>query len=122
MPDTFFNIHGVGLRFCTDSPAVAAAMDGLLGHFRSEGSEVATDLELSVREVRSRSEVTATVCPTAPVRFASTGSAAGIRLLGPWPCTIYREEGGRIVDFHEHGLLRIDDRHGRGQGFVAQPE
>src|SRR5690348_7449953 len=46
MHDTCFDIHGVVLRFRTDSAPVAAAMGTLLRHFGS-GGEQRSDLDLT---------------------------------------------------------------------------
>jgi hypothetical protein len=120
--DRFFDIHGAHLQFCTDSDAIGSAVGTLLRHFQRDGTEAHADLELSFRAVDSRSEVPVAIDPAAPVLFAHTGRAAGDRLRDRWQCTIYREAHGRIVDFHEQGLLRIDDRDGRGEGYLANPE
>jgi hypothetical protein len=122
MSDSFFNIHGTGLRFCTNSPAIASPMETLLRHFRSDADNGKADLELVFRAVSSRQEMGVEVPPSAPVLFAHTARTIGDRLREVWQCTVSQVEHGRIVDFHEQGLLRIDDRQGRAEGYLAQPE
>jgi hypothetical protein len=115
-------MHGVGLRFVTESPAIAEAVRGLLRHFVRESFAGPVALEFAFQVVASREAVPITLSPAARLLAAHDGLDTG----GPhgvlWKCTAYQDEDRRILDFHQHGVLLIDRLRSRVDGYLVEPE
>ncbi len=122
MLEYLYRIHGVGLRFATDSPAVAAAGQTLLRHFRRETSDGPIALELTCTAVRRRSDVPVTVSSSARELFTRRGLTVGDALRSEWKCDLYRDQDRMVADFHDQGLLLIDDQRGRVNGYLVEPD
>jgi hypothetical protein len=116
-----YSIHGVPVQLATDSPAVEAAARTLLRHFAAP-APTRPAVEMRFWEVGHRDEVPVQPSAGAQVLYAGTAAAAGDGLRGEWRCTLYREGKRRIADFHDQGLLLIDDEEGCAEGYLAQPE
>jgi hypothetical protein len=115
-------IHGLGLRLSTNDPAIASAGQLLLRQFPREGAGDPVALEIRLDGVQDRSAIPIAVSPSARHLYSQTGRAVGDRLRTEWGCDLYRDEGRLIADFHEQGLLRIDDERGRAEGYLVQPD
>src|SRR5439155_21775466 len=122
MQKNLYCVHGITVRFITNSPVIASAAAVLLRHFQHEVGDGLAHLELSLHAVASRAEVPVRVSSSAQTVSSSRGVAAGDRLRTEWRCTIYRDEGRKVADFHEQGLLAMDDRQGRVEGYLVAPE
>lgn len=122
MNEYFYSIHGVGLRLTTDSPAIAGAVQVLLRHFQRETLEGPVALEILFKGVHDRAEIPVTASPSAEVLFAGSGKTAGDLLHSEWRCNLYRDGDRKIADFHEQGLLLIEDQRGRVEGYLVEPD
>jgi hypothetical protein len=122
MQESYYEIHGVGLRVVTDGPGMAAAVDRLLRHFRRPANTGPAMLEIVCRAVSHRSEIPVTVSPSAEVLFDRNGKTVGDLLREEWQCTLYRDREQLIADFHDQGLLRWDNRRGRMEAYLVEPE
>jgi hypothetical protein len=122
-----YDIHGIELRVTSDHPAIAAAVQMLLGHFQRE-CVADTALDVVFHGVQEPGDIPLSVSPGAPVLFAHRGQTAGEHprsgpmLRGEWWCTIYRDQGRTVADFHEQGLLIIDGQREQVEGYLVQPD
>ncbi len=122
MREDLYSIHGIGLRFITNSSAIATAAQTLLRHFQQETLESPIALEFLFKGVDSRAEIPVVVSPAAQVLFSGRGQAIGDLLRSEWQCHVYRDQDCTIADFHEQGLLFIDHPRGRVEGYLSEPE
>lgn len=122
MSEYLYSIHGVGLRLATDSPAIASAVYTLLRHFQRETLEGPIALEILFNAVHSRAEIPITVSPSAEVLISQTGKTAGDLLHSEWKFAYYRDGDRKIADFHDQGLLLLDDERGRMEGYLVEPD
>jgi len=122
MREYWYCIHDLAVRLTTDSPVISAVVQTFLRPFQHEAGEGAATLEFLLKGVESREEIPVTPSPAAQVLFSGSGKAAGDQLRSEWYCTVYRDQGRTIADFHEQCLLLIDHQHDRVEGYLIKPE
>jgi hypothetical protein len=115
-------IHGVRLRVMTDSPVMAAAVESRLRYFSGKVDPGSNPIEVFLHAVPRRSSVPFTVSSSANVLFDRPGKTRGDPLCESWPCTVYQDLGWMVIDFHDQGLLRLDHRRRRMEGYMVRPE
>jgi hypothetical protein len=120
MQEQLYSIHGVAARLLTDSAAIAAAGQRFLHHFEQERLDGPSCLDLIFHGVRRRAGVPIEPSPAAELLFSRPGAGEGV--LAKWECDLYRDQGQILVDFHEQGLMRIETRQDRVEGFIVEPE
>jgi hypothetical protein len=122
MLETYYQIHGLGVRLIIDGPAIAAAAQTLLRRFPRQQSGGTAALEIRFRAVRDRSEIPYRVSPGAEVLFSGKAPSEGDRLRAEWQCTVTAEGERNVADFHEQGCLIVDGPRGLAEGYLIEPE
>ena len=118
----YFSIHGIGLKFMTSSEEIALPVKSFLQYFYRESLNGAMPLNIVFHAVRTREDIPVRISPTARKLFCRQGEAAGDALRSEWECTIYQDQNRLIADFHEQGLLWIDDEGMKAEGYLIKPE
>jgi hypothetical protein len=116
MLEHFYEIHGVGLRFLTESPAMAEAGRHFLRHFQRESLDQPASVEIRFHAVRHRAEIPIALSPTAQPLFSGKPSGAW------WECDLYRDGSDTLIDFHERGLLWKAAEQDWMEGYVVDPD
>lgn len=117
-----FNIHGVGVRFVTDSPLLVEPATMLMRYFQQETLPYPPVLTLYLGEVTARHEIPVRVPAAAELLCTKSGQAAGDTLRQKWQCTISKQGGTLFVDFHEQGLVVIETERGVARGYLVRPD
>jgi hypothetical protein len=115
-------MHGVGLRFVTDSPPIADAVRAMLRHFLRERLGGPVALEFEFHAVACREAVPVAIPPSAPVLCAHDGVDIGPPHGVLWKCTAYQDGDRTLLDFHERGVLLIEAPGSRVEGYLVDPE
>lgn len=119
--ELLFSIHGVEIRFLTESPSVANAVEDLLYAFRCT----------AFCDVPMTMQFEAAACPAdIPMRlpadarrlFGSSGLTVGTGRRMTWRCDVYEARGLILADFHEEGMVVIDGAKRHVQGYVVRPD
>ncbi len=119
--ELLLSIHGIELRFVTNSPALAGAASALLRHFTRPGigDHPAT---LSFTAVARREEIPLQVSTGAKQLYKGSGIALPQDQKTTWLCDVSAEGTVLFADFHDEGLIVIDGAAQTAQGFLVQPE
>ena len=122
MLECHYRIHGLGLRFTTDSPDIAKAVQTHMQYFQCQPLPAVPELACSFRGVQSRADIPFAVSPTAQVLCTDRWEFLGSPPEAPWQCQLWRDGSYQITDFHTRGMLRLDEAQGRVEGYLVQPE
>lgn len=122
MWENTYCIHGIDVHFVTDSPAIVEAAGTLLRYFQHSLAPAPPAVTLRVWAVDERSQIPVVISDTAQTLFSRTARTAGDQLRSIWQCTLYRDHGRFIADFHEQGLFLVDNQSSSGEGYFIKPE
>lgn len=122
MREYFYCIHGMELRLTTDNRAIASAVQGHLRHFEQKVLGDATDLEIRLKRVQTHQEIPIRISPAAQCLACDNGGDGGDFRHSGWRFAVYRDNNRRIINFHEQGLLVIDDQEGQAEGYLVEPQ
>lgn len=117
-----FSVHGVGLRFETDSPLLAEPARMLLRYFEQPALPVPPEITIRIGAVSHRTDIPAVVPADGALLYARSGQAVGDRLREKWECRIMQHGGRLFADFHDQGLVVIDPGQGRADAYLVRPE
>lgn len=116
------SIHGIPLKFSTSSESIFLPVKKFLEHFSQPSGEESESLMLTFNEVSHRSSIPYQTSSSAQQLFSHKGRTLGDRLRKEWQCSLFRDGHRLIADFHEQGLVIIDDREGIAEGYIIQPQ
>lgn len=122
MTEYLFSLYGTALRYATVSPLLGAPVNELLKAFRRDTLHQSIPLTLCFHAYQDRADIPWTKSPSArqlvfqPVASVSDSPANGL------PYEVIQDGGRLITDFHGVGVLVIDDKEGRVDGYLIKPE
>lgn len=120
--ELYFSIHGIGLRYRTNSSTLRSPATGLLEYFGRDRLEESASLTITFEAVNRRADIPMSVPHSAETIFEKCGVAAGDRLRETWHCTMQRHDHRLIADFHDQGWIAVDPTVGTAEGYVIRPE
>lgn len=116
------SIHGIPLNFSTSSESIFLPVQKFLEHFSQQSSEESESLMMTFHEVSARSHIPYQTPSSAQQLYSRKGRALGDRLRKEWQCSFFKDGHRLIADFHEQGLMVIDDMEGIAKGYLIQPQ
>lgn len=122
MTEYIFSLYGTSVRFVTMSPFLAAPVNELLKHFRRDVLDESVTLTLWFQAVQSRADIPPIMSPSA--RRLSSGACAEIegRRETDLPYEVFYDDGRLIADFSDIGVLVIDGKQHKADGYLIKPE
>ncbi len=114
-------IHGIEMKFSTNSPELADSVETLLHHFVSN-VVVAQPVRMQFDAVDHRRDIPVRISDAAQSLYSGSGLVIGPGLQPTWLCDIYSDRGLLIADFHDEGLVVIDGTSHTAHGYLVQPE
>ncbi len=122
MKEFCYAVHGIGVRFLTDSPVMVAPATMLLRNFQCDALPFPPDITLRIESVSLRADIPVVVPADGRVLYSATGRAVGDSLRQRWECRVVMHQGTLYADFHEQGLVVLDPERGLGEGYLVRPE
>lgn len=122
MKEYLYCVHQVKLRVSTNNLTIAYGFQKILSHFRQEILDIPIDLELIFKEVQSRSEIPSFFLSPDAIISSAHRKTVGNLPGSEWSCTIYQNDGLKIADFQDQGLLIIDNQQNRIEGYLIKPD
>ncbi len=119
--ELLLSVHGIEMKFTTNSPELADSVEALLGHFAFNGV-AARPLLMQFDAVDERRDIPVRVPSAAQSLYSGSGLVIGPNRQTTWLCDIYSKRGLLIADFHEEGLVVIDGTSQSAQGYLVRPE
>ena len=116
-----FSIHDVSLNCYSNSLIIADAIRWFLDYFQCE-TFARSDLEITLHAIERREQRPPVLIQPDEMFFQHHGKTAGDALREEWNCSLYRNGGRLIADFHEQGRLCIDHARGRVEGDLIRPD
>lgn len=119
--DLLLSVHGIEIKFLTNSSALAASVDALLRHFECKTFQ-GRPMQMLFTAVEQREEIPVRISSAAKLLYSGSGLVIGTDRQITWLCDIYSEHGLLIADFHEEGVVVVDGPSESVQGFLICPE
>jgi hypothetical protein len=117
-----FSVHGIDLKFTTNSSALAESVSDLLRPFECERVEFSGALRMQFDAVRQREDIHVRPSRSSRRLYAGSGLVVGDERRTTWACDIVADGGRLIADFGAEGLIVIDGAMSKAQGYLVQPE
>ncbi|MBI4504517.1 MAG: hypothetical protein HY691_03195 [Chloroflexi bacterium] len=114
-----FSVYGVRVCVATRDAAIGCAAQTLLRHFRAEQLDGPAAVEMVFHGVRSRADVPISISPSAALMVHTKRVVDGVVHV---EATVHLDDGRLIADFHEAGLVVVDARQKRAEGYLVMPE
>lgn len=119
--ELLLSVHGIEIKFTTNSLELADSVETLLHHFSS--SVIAPcPMRMQFDAVEDRRDVPLQISGEAQSLYSGSGLVIGPNRQTTWLCEIYSDRGLLIADFHEEGLVVIDGASHTAQGYLVRPE
>ena len=118
--ELLLSVHGIEMKFTTNSFELAHSVEALLRHFQSKA--VGTHpLLMQFDAVGQRDEIPIRISPAARLLYRGSGLVTGPDRQATWLCDIYSEDGLLIADFHQEGVVVINGDLKSAQGNLVRP-
>ncbi len=114
-------VHGIELKFITNSPALAGSVASLLGYFQCTTFD-GQPMLMQFSAIERREDVPVRISQKAERLYSGTGLVVGGDRGTTWLCDIYSDHGLLIADFHEEGVLVIDAASLSALGYLVRPD
>lgn len=119
--ELLLSVHGIEIKFNTNSLELADSVEALLHHFSS--SVIAPGpIRMQFDAVDDRRDIPVRIADEAQLLYGGSGLVIGPNQQTTWRCDIYSDRGLLIADFHEEGLVVIDGASCTAQGYLVRPE
>lgn len=119
--ELLLSVHGIEIKFTTNSLELADSVETLLHHFSS--SVIAPcPMRMQFDAVDDRRDVPVQISGEAQSLYSGSGLVIGPNRQTTWLCEMYSDRGLLIADFHEEGLVVIDGVSHTSQGYLVRPE
>ena len=122
MLESLYCIHGFGLRFATNSPPIAKAVQTHMRHFQRRALPPVPVLDCVLQGVQAPSDIPIVVSATAHKLCTQRWEILGDTTKGLWQCQLLRDGAFLVADFQERGMVRLDTTQGCAEGYVVQPD
>ena len=119
--ELLLSVHGMEIKFVTNSTALAASVATLLRHFECRKFDGCPML-MQFDSVDRRANVPIEISASATRLYEGSGLVIGPDRQMSWLCDIYLDRGLLIADFHEEGLVVIDGVLQSVHGYLVRPE
>lgn len=119
--ELLLHVHGIEMKFVTNSSELASSVEALLRHFRCD-THSARPMLMEFDAVERRGDVRVRVSGSAKLLYSGSGLVTGDDRQTTWLCDIYTEPGLLIADFHEEGVVVIDGVSQSARGYLVRPE
>ncbi len=119
--ELLLSIHGIEMKFSTNSPELADSVEALLHHFVSS-IVVAQPVRMQFDALDHRRDIPVRISNAAQLLYRGSGLVIGPGLQPTWLCDIYSDRGLLIADFYDEGLVVIDGASHTAHGYLVQPE
>lgn len=119
--ELLLSVHGVEMRFTTNSPELANSVEAVLHHFQCKVLD-AGPLLMKFDAVERRDQIPVRISHTAKSLHSGSGLVIGPDRQVTWLCDIYSEGALLIADFHEEGMVVIDGPSQTAQGYLVRPD
>jgi hypothetical protein len=119
--ELLLSIHGIEIRFATNSPELMDSVETLLHHFLSSVTAPRPTL-MQFDAVDDRRDIPFLIPSTALLLYSGSGLAIGPDRQTTWRCDMYSDKGLLIADFHDEGLVVVDGALHTAQGYLVRPE
>ncbi len=119
--ELLLSIHGIEMKFTTNSSELANSVEAALHHFQCDALADGPML-MECDAVERRDDVPVWVSRSAKLLYSGSGLVTGPDRRTTWLCDIYWEYGLLIADFHEEGMVVIDGASQSAQAYLVRPE
>ena len=119
--ELLLSIHGIEMKFSTNSPELADSVEALLHHFVSN-VVAAQPVRMQFDAVDHRRDIPVRISDAAQSLYSGSGLVIGPGRQPTWLCDIYSDRGLLIADFHDEGLVIVDGASHTAHGYLVQPE
>ncbi len=119
--ELLLSVHGIEIKFVTNSTSLAMSVATLLGHFECSVFDGCPML-MQFDSVDRRANVPIHISASASRLYEGSGLAIGPDRQMSWLCDIYLDRGLLIADFHEEGLIVIDGALQSVHGYLVRPD
>ncbi len=119
MKEYFYSIYGVDFKLTTDSLTICLAANTFLGSFKQETLNGSIALETLIKKVNNRTEIPLNNSSCIQVLFQSQKFTED-KLCSAWRYQVYRNSERSVVDFSDLGLLEIDYKRRRVEGYFIE--
>lgn len=119
--ELLLSVHGIEIRFVTNSPELMDSVEALLNYFSSNavGPHAA---RMQFDAVDDRRDIPVLISSETQLLYSGSGLATGPERQTTWRCDMYSKKGLLIADFHDEGLVVIDGTLHAVQGYLVRPE
>lgn len=122
MNEQSLSIHGINLRFTTNSQAIADSVSELLGHFTQAMRDPAGAIKIQFDAVGKREDISVRITEAARHLYSGSGVVIGDDRRNTWVCDIFSDQGRLIADFRAEGVVVIEEASAKAQGYLVRPE
>ncbi|UVT14865.1 MAG: hypothetical protein H8K04_13595 [Nitrospira sp.] len=122
MTEYLFSLYGRSVRYVTTCPFLAAPVNELLRHFRRNSLEESVPLTLWFQAAKNRAHIPLIMSPLARRLYSGTGEELGDKRPTGLPYQVFHDDGRLIVDFSDVGVLVIDAKQQKADGYLINPE
>ena len=119
--ELLLSVHGMEIKFVTNSTALAMSVATLLRHFECRTFDGCPML-MQFDSVDRRANVPIEISASATRLYEGSGLVIGPDRQMSWLCDIYLDRGLLIADFHEEGLVVIDGALQSVHGYLVRPD
>jgi hypothetical protein len=122
MTEYLFSLYGKSVRYVTMSPFLAAPVNELLKHFQRTSLDESAPLTLWFQAAKNRADIPLIMSPLARRLYSGTGEELGDQRPTGLPYEVFYDEGRLIADFSDVGVLVIDAKQQKADGYLINPE
>ena len=122
MNELSLSVHGIDLRFTTNSPVLADSVSELLGHFAQRMQDPSGAIKVQFEAVEKREDIPVLVTGAARHLYSGSGTVIGDDRRSTWACDIYLDQGRLIADFRAEGIVVIEGTSAKAQGYLVRPD
>lgn len=116
-----FSVHGIEMKFVTNSTPLAASVAALLHHFECKSHD-GRPMTMQFDAVHRREVVPVQPSASAIRLYEGSGLVDGVDRQVTWLCDIYADRGLLIADFHGEGVVVVDGATQSVHGYLVRPE
>lgn len=121
LKELLLSVHGIEMKFTTNSSELAHSVEVLLHHFQRD-TVAAQPMRMEFDAIERRGDVPVRLPGTAKLLYGGSGLAIGPDGETTWACDIYSDNDLLIADFHGEGLVVIEGASQSAHGYLVRLE
>ena len=121
LKELLLSVHGIEMKFTTNSSELAHSVEVLLHHFQRD-TVAAQPMRMEFAAIERRGDVPVRLPGTAKLLYGGSGLAIGPDWETTWACDIYSDNDLLIADFHGEGLVVIEGASQSAHGYLVRPK